>query len=101
MRVRETLLIPGPVSVDPRVLAAMAEPVRAHYGDDWLERYRALTAALARLFRTDGDIMLMFGPASAALEACMASTLGRGDEILVASNGFFGDRPCEGAPALR
>ena len=33
------LMIPGPVEVDPRVLAAMSAPVEPHYGDAWIKKY--------------------------------------------------------------
>lgn len=100
MRVPETLLIPGPVSVSREVLSALGEPVRAHYGDDWLVVHRRLTTALARLFETEGDVLLLFGPGTAALEACLASPLAPGDEVLVATNGLFGERMADVAGAV-
>lgn len=100
MRVPETLLIPGPVTVAPEVQSALGGPARAHYGDDWVEQYRWLTKSMARVFQTSGDVFLLFGPGTAALEACMASTLARGDEVLVAANGLFGERLADVARAL-
>ena len=100
MRVPETLLIPGPVSVSSEVLAALARPVPAHYGDEWVELYRRLTADLAGIFGTGGDVILLFGPGTAALETCLASGLASGDEVLVATNGLFGDRLAEVSRAL-
>src|SRR5712691_8870515 len=92
MRVPEMLLIPGPVSVSPDVLSVLGRPVSAHYGEDWVETYGELTASLAELFRTAGDVVLLFGPGTAALEMCLASGLAPGDEVLVATNGLFGER---------
>jgi alanine-glyoxylate transaminase / serine-glyoxylate transaminase / serine-pyruvate transaminase len=100
MRDSETLLIPGPVSVDESVLAELGRPVRAHYGDDWVAMYRRLTSSLATIFGTEGDVFLLFGPGTAAIETCLASTLARGDELLVATNGMFGERLVEVARAL-
>ena len=40
----ELLLIPGPVSVTKEVLAALARPVPAHYGPEWVEFYRLRAA---------------------------------------------------------
>ena len=100
MRDSETLLIPGPVSVNQDVLAAVGRPVMAHYGDDWVAMYRRLTSSLATIFGTQGDVFLLFGPGTAAIEACLASTLARGDELLVATNGMFGDRLVEVAQGL-
>jgi alanine-glyoxylate transaminase/serine-glyoxylate transaminase/serine-pyruvate transaminase len=97
---REILLIPGPVSVEPEVLDALSRPVRAHYGSDWAAFYHRLTGSLARLFETESDILLLYGPGTAAIEACLASALGRGDEVAVVANGLFGDRMVDLAAAL-
>lgn len=100
MKARELLLIPGPVSVDPDVLDALSRPVRAHYGEDWGQDYLRLTAALARIFKTEGEVILLFGPGSAATEMALASALAPGDEVIVASNGMFGDRVATIAGAI-
>ena len=93
-------MIPGPVSVSENVLSALGHPVPAHYGDEWVDLYRRLTAQLAQVFRTEGDVVLLFGPGTAGLEACLASCLGPGDEVLVVVNGMFGERLAEVAAAL-
>jgi alanine-glyoxylate transaminase / serine-glyoxylate transaminase / serine-pyruvate transaminase len=100
MRVPEMLLIPGPVSVSEDVLAELGRPVPAHYGDEWVDLWRRLSAQLAEIYRTEGDIVLLFGPGTAALETCLASCLGPGDEVLVGTNGLFGERLAEVATAL-
>ena len=100
MRDSETLLIPGPVSVDGDILAALARPVIAHYGDEWVTMYRRLTSSLATIFGTEGEVLPLFGPGTAALEACLASVLARGDQLLVAVNGTFGERLAAVARAL-
>jgi alanine-glyoxylate transaminase/serine-glyoxylate transaminase/serine-pyruvate transaminase len=100
MRVPETLLIPGPVSVSSEVLTALSRPVPAHYGEDWVELHHRLTANLAGIFGTAGDVVLLFGPGTAALETCLASGLASGDEVLVGTNGLFGSRFAEVARAL-
>jgi len=100
MRVPETLLIPGPVSVSSEVLTALARPVPPHYGDEWVELYHRLTSDLAGIFGTAGDVVLLFGPGTAALETCFASALAAGDELLVGVNGMFGGRLAEVARAL-
>ncbi len=86
------LMIPGPVGVEDEVLAAMAEPVRAHYGAAWMEIYDETLARLQQVFGTQNDMLLMIGPGTVGLEAAIGSLAGRGDKILVAYNGFFGHR---------
>ena len=88
----ELLLIPGPVSIDEEVLEVLGEPVWPHYGDYWTEVYLRTCANLRRILKTEGDVHLLFGPGMAGVEAVVTSLLGPGDEVLVPSNGFFGDR---------
>jgi alanine-glyoxylate transaminase / serine-glyoxylate transaminase / serine-pyruvate transaminase len=96
---REFLMIPGPVSVDDEVLEALSQPVRAHYGDGWTELYKRCTAGMKKVFKTSGDVHLIFGSGMAGIETCIASVLGPGDEVLVATNGLFGDRMADVAIA--
>jgi alanine-glyoxylate transaminase/serine-glyoxylate transaminase/serine-pyruvate transaminase len=96
---REFLMIPGPVSVEDQVLEALAQPVRAHYGDGWTAVYSGVAERLRQIFRTEGEVHLIFGSGMAGVEACVASVLGPGDEVLIPSNGLFGDRMAEVARA--
>ncbi len=89
---RPKLMIPGPVDVDEDVLAAMSEPVRPHYGDEWLEINHEVIAYLKQIFGTQNDLFMMAGPGSAALDAALGSLMQSGDKVLVAHNGFFGER---------
>ena len=96
---REFLMIPGPVSVDDEVLEALGRSVRAHYGDGWTELYKRCIAGMKQVFKTSGDVHLIFGSGMAGIETCIASVLGPGDEVLVATNGLFGDRMADVATA--
>jgi alanine-glyoxylate transaminase / serine-glyoxylate transaminase / serine-pyruvate transaminase len=91
----EVLLLPGPVTVDDRVLAALGQPVTPHYGADWASDYEALCRDIARVYRTDSDVILLFGPGTAALEMAMRSVLAPAEEILIPTNGRFGERLVE------
>ncbi|MGH2450958.1 MAG: pyridoxal-phosphate-dependent aminotransferase family protein [Candidatus Limnocylindria bacterium] len=99
MSEHEMLLIPGPVTVEEDVLAAFSQPIRPHYGADWAELYRRVTARLVELFRTEGDVLLLFGPGMAAVEMAVRSALAPGDHVLVPTNGMFGDRMVQVARA--
>jgi alanine-glyoxylate transaminase/serine-glyoxylate transaminase/serine-pyruvate transaminase len=89
---REFLMIPGPVSVDDDVLEALARPVRAHYGDGWTRLYKHAVAGMREVFRTEGEVFLLFGSGLAGVEMCIASVLAPGDEVVVGANGVFGER---------
>src|SRR2546421_12694799 len=92
-------MIPGPVSVEQKVLEALARPVRAHYGDGWTQLYKRAVSGMREVFKTDGEVHLIFGSGMAGVEMCIASVLSRQDEGLVATDGLFGDRMAGGATA--
>lgn len=86
------LMIPGPVDVAPEVLAPMSEVMEPHYGADWTEYYNTTLSLLQKVFRTQGDIFVIPGTGSAAIEACLATSVGGKGSVLIPNNGFFGDR---------
>ena len=96
---REFLMIPGPVSVGDEVLEALGRPVRAHYGEGWTRLYKRAVEGMREVFKTNGDVHLIFGSGLAGIETCIASVLAPGDEVVVASNGVFGDRIADVAAA--
>jgi len=86
------LMIPGPVDVEPEVLAVMGQHIPAHYGPDWMTIYEDVIALLRRVFQTQGDVLVMPGPGSAGLDAALGSLLPPGSHVLIPTNGFFGER---------
>lgn len=96
---RETLLIPGPVTVSDEVLSEFGKPVRPHYGPEWAEMYGRVQSRLAALFGTRGSVYQLFGPGSAGVEMAIRSTLSPGDHVLVVGAGYFGGRMVDVARA--
>ena len=88
-------MIPGPVDVDDDVLAAMAEPTRAHYGEEWLPIYNEAVDRLKQIFRTENDLFLIPAAGSAGLDAALGSLARTGEKVVVPYNGFFGRRMAE------
>ena len=86
------LFIPGPAAADSAVLAAAGEPIRPHYGDEFVADFDRCRRPLKRVFRTSNDLYLLPGPGTAALEAAITSVLVHGSPVLVPRNGLFGDR---------
>src|SRR2546421_10003353 len=69
MRDPDFTLTAGPVTVSPRVLAALGSPIVYHYDPVFLERFRATERKLADVFLTKNDVLLMQGEAVLGLEA--------------------------------
>ena len=86
---------PGPGDVDEEVLACMATPVLRHFGPEWLQIHHDLIALLRQFYQTQNDLFMVPGPASACLDMAIGSLVGNGEQVIVGSNGFFGDRLVE------
>ncbi len=86
------LFIPGPVEVSPEVLQAMGSPIQPHYGPYWTKFYNDTIGLVREVFNTDGDIYIMVGSGTAAIDACLGSAFCTGEKVIVGTNGFFGDR---------
>lgn len=93
MMKRYRLRIPGPIDLDPEVLAYMSAPLIAHYGAEWVELYTETVTLLKQVWQTrEAEVFLMPGPGSVGMEAAIASLAGDTHKLLVLTNGFFGDR---------
>ena len=90
MRDPDFTLSAGPVTVSPRVLAALGSPIVYHYDPVFLERFRATEQKLARIFLTTNDVLLMQGEAVLGLEAAARSLVQPGTKVLNLVQGVFG-----------
>lgn len=90
-----TLMIPGPVELEPEVLAVMAQPVAAHYGADWAAVHNETVQLLQQVCATDGAVYLLPGSGSLAVEACIHSAFQPGETVILGDNGWFGQRLTE------
>jgi alanine-glyoxylate transaminase / serine-glyoxylate transaminase / serine-pyruvate transaminase len=86
------LMIPGPIQPAQDVLDAMGRPVQAHYGPAWRDYYNDTLEILRKVFNTQGNLFIMVGSGTAAIDACLGSAFSDGESLLVGMNGFFGDR---------
>jgi alanine-glyoxylate transaminase / serine-glyoxylate transaminase / serine-pyruvate transaminase len=86
------LMIPGPVDVEAAVLDMLAEPVQAHYGDEWVAIHNETLELLRQVFVTEGRVYMLPGSGSLAADAVIHSMFKPGDRIALGINGFFGIR---------
>ena len=82
------LFIPGPAAAEPSVLAAAGQPIRPHYGDEFVADFDRCRRQLKRVFRTSNDLYLLPGSGTAALEAAITSVLVEGSPVLVLRKGL-------------
>src|SRR5919106_977700 len=88
----QNLRVPGPTPLPADVRQAQAEPMVDHRGTEFAELLRETSAGLATLIGTQGEVLLLTGSGSGALEAAVVNTLSPGDRVLAVSIGAFGDR---------
>ena len=99
MKMTTNLMIPGPVAIDERVLASMAEPIVAHYGPEWAAFYNQTVDMAKQVFQTKADLFILPGSGHYGVEASIHSLVEPGGELIVAETGHFGHRMSELAAA--
>jgi aspartate aminotransferase-like enzyme len=88
----QNLRIPGPTPLPAEVREAQSAPMIDHRGTEFGEMLREISMGLAQLIGTSGDILLLTGSGTGALEAAVVNTLSPGDRVLAVTIGAFGDR---------
>lgn len=90
------LMGPGPSSVNPRVLQALALPTLGHLDAAFTGLMDETQERLRGVFGTRNPLTLAVpGTGSAGMEAAFVNAIQPGDRVLVGVNGFFGERMCE------
>jgi aspartate aminotransferase-like enzyme len=86
------LFTPGPTPVPPEVLAAMAEPMVHHRGDDFRTVYETCLTRLREVFRTQADVLLFAASGTGAMESAVTNLCAPGERVAVVTAGAFGER---------
>jgi alanine-glyoxylate transaminase / serine-glyoxylate transaminase / serine-pyruvate transaminase len=87
------LMIPGPSPVAPEILAALAEPTIAHTSAGLATIIGRCQSGIRSVAGADGATIFLFaGSGTLAQEAAIINVVPPGERLLVASNGYFGDR---------
>jgi Serine-pyruvate aminotransferase/archaeal aspartate aminotransferase len=86
-----TIMTPGPVEADPRVLRAMSYPILGQFDPAFTAMMNETMELLRRLFRTSNrQAYPVDGTSRAGLEAVLAGVIEPGDRVLVPICGRFG-----------
>ena len=86
------LRIPGPIPVPPDILEDMSRQMINHRGPEYKDLLLSATDRLRRVFETEGDVWVITGSGTAAMEAAVVNTLSPGDKMVNATVGVFGNR---------
>jgi aspartate aminotransferase-like enzyme len=88
----QNLRVPGPTPLPLDVREAQSAPMIDHRGVEFEEMLREISAGLAELIGTSGEVLLLTGSGSGAMEAAVVNMLSPGDRVLAVTIGAFGER---------
>src|SRR5688500_12989922 len=86
------LMSPGPTPIPPEVSAAGALPIIHHRTPEFGEVFTRVNENLKRVFLTQNDIFTYAASGTGAFEGAIQNLFSRGDKVLAANNGNFGNR---------
>ena len=86
------VMIPGPTPVVESICQEMGRSVQAFGDPRFVADYKGLIDDLGALYNCSGVTFPLAGTGTLAMEMAIANTTKRGDNVLIVSNGFFGDR---------
>ncbi len=92
MKNQELLLVPGPTPVVDEIYDALASETRGHTDPRFVEVFKRAIENTKKLFHTDGEVYIVAGSGTLAMEMAIVNTVARGERLLVISHGYFGDR---------
>ncbi|MEV9640652.1 alanine--glyoxylate aminotransferase family protein [Mammaliicoccus sciuri] len=92
MRNEEMLLIPGPTPVVDSIYEALAGETRSHTDPRFVKIYKHTIDQTRKIFNTDGEVFVVAGSGTVAMEMAIVNTIAEGEKLLVISQGYFGDR---------
>jgi aspartate aminotransferase-like enzyme len=96
----QNLRIPGPTPIPDDVRRAQSSPMIDHRGSEFAALQEEIAGGLATLIGTSGEVLLLTGSGTGAMEAAVVNTLSPGDRVLAVIIGGFGDRFADIAQAF-
>ncbi len=89
---KRRLFAPGPTEAPPEVLLELARPVTHHRTSEFRSLLKEVNELLQYVFQTERDVYVLTGSGTLAMEAAVANVVGRGEKMLAAVGGKFGER---------
>lgn len=92
MSARKMVMIPGPTPVVESIRQEMGREIQAFGDPRFVADYKKLVADLGDLLHCSGQTFPLAGTGTLAMEMAVSNTTKRGDNVLIVSHGYFGDR---------
>lgn len=92
MENKKMVMIPGPTPVVRSIQDQMGREIMAFGDPRFVADFKSVIDNLGKLFDCSGKTFVVAGTGTMAMEMAIANTTKRDDNVLVVSNGYFGDR---------
>lgn len=93
MKDRKLLMIPGPIEFEPAVLNALGTPTTSHVAPNFVEAFGQSIKMMRDVWMSpEGQPFILAGSGTLAMDSPAANLIEPGDNALVLSTGYFGDR---------
>jgi len=94
MSERRLMTIPGPTIFDPSVLRSLSIGHLSHTSKEFVKIFSEVLAKLRKLLYVDDEykVVVLAGSGTLAMETAISNLIEKDDNVLVVSNGVFGDR---------
>lgn len=92
MKNQKLVMIPGPTPTVRSICDQMGRETVAFGDPDFVKDFKELVIDLKNMFKVDGECFVVAGTGTMAMEMAISNVTKRGDNVLIVSNGFFGDR---------
>jgi aspartate aminotransferase-like enzyme len=85
-------MIPGPTPTVEPIQHQMARVTASFKDPEFIQDFKDVVQDLKTMLKTEGECVVIAGTGTMAMETAIANTTKCGDNVLVVSHGFFGDR---------
>lgn len=92
MKGRKLTMIPGPMALDDRVMAELAQQVFSHRSARFKELFVYVLNGVATITGTKGRVVAVTGSGTAGCEFAVSNVVSEGDKVVCIVNGFFAER---------
>lgn len=92
MKNQKLVMIPGPTPTVRTITEQMGRETVAFGDPAFVKDFKELVIDLKKLLKVDGECFVVAGSGTLAMEMAVSNVTKRGDNVLIVSNGFFGDR---------
>lgn len=92
MEKKRMVMIPGPTPVIKAIQDEMGREIQAFGDPRFVKDYKWVIDELGRMLNCSGKTFVIAGTGTLAMEMAISNVTKRGDNVLIVSHGYFGDR---------